>query len=166
MGGGRQAPGGTCSWVSKEFGLHPKDNVAPQEGLVPVETCPDQGVRELWVPREVSGYQTRGPGLEKEGTEEMEEVGLGFPVCPPDLPWAPDYISGPIPHLLWLPGEFGPRPRSWGISPTPCWAQTSSLPEATAPARCRLPTLSGLWEQPPPRASPTPCTHKEGNGPS
>ena len=39
----------------KTFGLHPKDNVAPQEGLMPARTCPDEGIRELWVPGRVGG---------------------------------------------------------------------------------------------------------------
>lgn len=91
--GEEQVRGGTCSWVIKKFGLHPKDNVAPQEGLIPAETCPDEGIRELWVPKKVGvggvgmvRYPARGPGLEKVGTEEKEEVGLGIPGCPPDLP--------------------------------------------------------------------------------
>lgn len=73
----------------KKFGLHPKDDVARQEGLMPAETCPDGGMGVL----ESSGcpgrwgvgmvrYPARGPGLQKVGTEERKEVGLGIPCCP------------------------------------------------------------------------------------
>lgn len=52
---------GTCGQVIKELGLHPKDSVAPKEGLMPAETCSDEGFGELPGAKQ-SGWESRTGG--------------------------------------------------------------------------------------------------------